>query len=160
MGDIVNTLQELNVADDNFVYLNYVDRASVWHITDDHVESALSETSTADILAGALATPGVTVLSRYDEDILVNIRDNGLLEDYDRDGDFEGYLAGVIRQEAYELDLLSISVERHDHKRGTCEVASNIKVTAADLRGLDYPDAFVSGWEVAVQTAAGTLTLS
>jgi hypothetical protein len=160
MGDIVNTLQELNVADDNFVYLNYVDRASVWHITDDHVESALSETSTADILAGALATPGVTVLSRYDEDILVNIRDNGLLEDYDREGDFEGYLAGVIRQEAYELDLLSISVERHDHKRGTCEVASNIKVTAADLRGLDNPDAFTRGWEVAVQTAAGTLTLS
>tara|TARA_Y100000310_G_scaffold341949_1_gene443037 strand:+ start:10733 stop:11215 length:483 start_codon:yes stop_codon:yes gene_type:complete len=159
MSDIVNTLEELNVADDNYVYLNYVDRASVWHISDDHVETALQETSTADILAGALATPGVTVLSRYDEDVLANIRDNGLLDDYDRDGDFEDYLADVIRQEAYELDLLSISVERHDHKRGTCEVASNIKVTVADLRALDDADVFTSGWEVAIQTAAGTLTL-
>ena len=160
MSNIIDTLQELNVADDNYVYLNYVDSTSVWHISDDHVESALRETSTADLLASALATPGVTVLSRYDEDILVTIRENGLLEDYDHEGGFESYLAGVIRQEAYELDLLSISVERHDHKRGTCEVASNIKVTAAELRGLDNANTFTQGWEVAVQTDTGTLTLS
>ena len=159
-NNIIETLKELNVSGEDYVYLNYADTADVWHISDDHVQTALRETSTADLLAAALATRGVSVLSRYNEDILVNIRDNGLLADYDRDGGFEGYLAGVIRQEAYELDLLTISVERHDHKRGTCEVASNIKVAVGDLRGLDNADKFTSGWEVAVSTASGTLILS
>jgi hypothetical protein len=160
MGSIIETLQGLNVSNEDYVYLNYEDSASVWHISDDYVETALSDTSTASVLAAALATPGVTVLSRYEEDILGAMRDEGMLEDYDREEWFEEYLTEKIQEEAYQHDLLTISTERHDHKRGTCEIAANIKVRAGDLYELGAgADSFVSGFEVVVQTTAGLLTL-
>ena len=84
-----------------------------------------------------------------------------MLDDYDRDGYFEDYLTGKVQEEAYQYDLLTITTERHDHKRGTCEVAANIKVAAADLYNLgDGANSFVSGFDVVVQTKAGTLTLN
>ena len=146
-----------------YVYLNYTDSASVWHVSDDYVDTALAETDTAERLAGLLACPAnVTVLSRYDEDILANMRDEGLLEDYDREGWFEDYLTEKIQEEAYQYDLLTISTERHDHKRGTCEISSNVKVLAGELyeMGDRLADAFVGGYDVVVQTKNGTLTLS
>ena len=162
MGTILETLRQLNVGAEDYVYLNYTDSASVWHISDDHISVALSETDTAGILARALATPGVTVLSRYDEDILDTMRDEGMLDDYDREYWFEDYLCEKIVEEAYNYDLLTISTERHDHKRGTCEVSSNVKVRAGELYDLGpaNADSFVRGYDVAVQTDNGTLTLS
>ena len=160
-GNIIETLRELNVGDDDFVYLNYEDSAEVWHITDGYVQDALGETDTASMLAAALATPGITVMSRYEEDILDYMRDEGMLEDYDREEWFEEYLCEKIVEEAYNYDLLTISTERHDHKRGTCEVAANLKVRAQELYALgENADNFVKGFDVVVQTAAGTLTLS
>ena len=160
MGSIVETLQGLSVNAEDYVYLNYEDTVSVWHISDDYVETALGETDTASMLAVALATPGVAVLSRYEEDILATMRDEGLLEEYDREGWFEEYLTEKIQEGAYQYDLLTISTERHDHKRGTCEIAANIKVLAGDLYRLGpQADSFVSGFEVVVQTTAGLLTL-
>jgi hypothetical protein len=162
MGDnIIETLKELNVSNEDYVYLNYTDSAEVWHISDDYVGTALGETETAGMLAGVMATKGVTVLSRYDEDILATMRDEGMLDDYDREGYFEEYLTEKIQEEAYQYDLLTISTERHDHKRGTCEIAANIKVAAADLYNLGAgANSFVSGFDVVVQTSAGTLTLN
>ena len=163
MTTIIETLRDLNVAEDEFVYLNYEDRVDVWHISDDYIENALAETSTAEMLANLLACPGnITVFSRYEEDILGFMRDEGMLEDYDREDWFEEYLTEKIQQEAYQCDLLTISTERHDHKRGTCEVSSNVKVRAGDLYGLGdrLADAFVAGFDVVVQTTAGTLTLN
>tara|TARA_R110002020_G_C16115617_1_gene759922 strand:+ start:263 stop:754 length:492 start_codon:yes stop_codon:yes gene_type:complete len=163
VGTIIETLRELNVAAEEYVYLNYEDSAEVWHISDDYITGALGETETASMLAGLLACPGnITVLSRYEEDILGLMRDEGMLEDYDREDWFAEYLTEKIQEEAYQSDLLTISTERHDHKRGTCEISSNVKVLAGELYGLGPADAdaFVAGFDVVVQTAAGTLTLT
>ena len=161
MVNVVDRLRQLNIGDGDFVYLNYEDSTSVWHISDDYIQDALGETGTAQVLASALATTGVTVYSRYEDDILSDMRDSGLLDDYDRDGGFEDYLTETIQSEAYEYDLLTISTERHDHKRGTCEVAANIKVKALDLYGLGTSaDSFVSPFEIVVQTTDGLLTLN
>jgi len=160
MGDIVNTLQGLSVGAEDYVYLNYEDSAEVWHISDDYIENALGDTETAQRLASLLATPGVAVLSEYGDDILETMRDEGLLDDYDREDWFEEYLTEKIQEEAYQYDLLSISTERHDHKRGTCEVAANVKVLAGQLYDLGASaDSFIGGFDVVVQTAAGTLSL-
>ena len=160
MGKIVDTLRKLGITGDAFVYLNYEDRANVWHITDDYIESAIAQTNTADVLATVLATRGVTVYSRYEEDILEVMREAGLLDDYSREGTFEDYLVETIQRAAYEHDLLTISTERHDHKRGTCEIATNIKVRASDLYSLNSAaDTFVSAFDVVVQTQNGLLTL-
>jgi hypothetical protein len=163
MGNIIEKLQQLGIADGDYVYLNYEESVSVWHITDDYIETALGETTTASMLAGLLVCPGnITVLSRYGEDILENMRGEGLLEDYERGGFFEEYLTETIQEKAYEYDLLTISTERHDHKRGTCEVASNVKVRAGELYSLGdrMADVFVAGFDVVVQTKDGLLTLT
>ena len=161
MGNITQTLRELHIKDGDYVYLNYEDSTEVWHISDDYIQSALTETNTASILARLLATPNIVVLSRYEEDILEIMRDEGLLEDYERDGEFEEYLTEKIQQEAYEYDLLTISTERHDHKRGTCEIAANLKVRAGELFKLGtLAPAFVAGFDVVVQTKHGLLTVT
>ena len=161
MRNIVEKLQRLNIGPDDYIYLNYVDRAEVWHIADNYIEEALEETDTASMLASLLATSGVTVYSRYEEDILDTMRSNDLLEEYDRDGWFEEYLTETLMSQAYEYDLLTISTERHDHKRGTCEVAANVKVRAEELYGLGSgANSFVSGFDVIVQTESGTLTVA
>ena len=160
MGTIIETLRGLGIAEDEYVYLNYEEGAEVWHISDDYIATALEDTDTANMLAGALATPGITVFSRYEEDILEIMRDEGLLDTYDRGDWFEEYLADAIRAAAYEHDLLTISTERHDHKRGTCEVATNIKVRAGDLYDLGAgANRFVTGFDVVVQTRHGLLVL-
>ena len=160
MTGIIEKLQGLQVAPDEYVYMNYAEGASVWHIADDYIQIALEETSTATRLAELLAAPGVAVLSRYDEDILGTMRDEGLLDDYDREGWFEDYLKEKIQAEAYQYDLLTISTERHDHKRGTCEVAANVKVRAGDLYGLGAgAESFVAGFELVISTREGLLTL-
>jgi len=158
---IIETLRRHNVTADDYIYLNYEDSTEVSHILDDYITGALGETDTAGMLAGLLATSGVTVLSRYEEDILGSMRSEGLLEDYDYTGRFEEYLTQKLREEAYHYDLLTISTERHDHKRGTCEVASNVKVKAGELYALGKTaDGFVAGFDIVIQTAAGTLTLN
>ena len=161
MGKIIESLQSLGIDGDDFVYLNYEEAVDVWHISDGYVQTALSETETARMLASLLATSGITVYSRYEDDILVEMRDNGLLEDYDYEGWFEEYLAEAIVENAYEWDLLTISTERHDHKRGVCEVAANVKVRVGELYELGSgADRFVSGFDIVVQTPAGLLTLA
>ena len=160
MKDIIETLKGLNVDPTDYVYLNYEEGAEVWHISDDHIENALNETEAATMLARLLATSGITVLSRYDEDILGTMRTEGLLDDYEREGTFEEYLVQKIREEAYEYDLLTISTYRHDYKRGRCDVAANVKVTAGELFQLgDDATSFVSGFDIVVQTNDGLLTL-
>lgn len=161
MGNIVEALQSLGVTGDDFVYLNYEDAVDVWHISDDYIENALCETETAGMLATLLATSDITVYSRYEDDILTEMRDNNLLEDYDYGGWFEEYLRETIEKYAYEWDLLTISTERHDHKRGTCEISANVKVHASELYGLGaQADSFVSGFDIVVQTDNGLLTLT
>ena len=160
MENITEKLQEIGIQGDDYVYLNYEEAASVWHISDDYIEGALGETNTATVLARVLATPGITVFSRYEEDILETMRLEGLLDDYDRDDTFEDYLTETIQREAYQYDLLTISTERHDHKRGTCAVAANVKVRVSDLLDLgNDASSFVAGFDIIVQTKDGLLTL-
>ena len=147
MENIIDKLQSLQVGGDDYVYLNYEESTSVWHIS--------------QVLARLLVTPGIRVFSRYEENILELMRDEGLLDGYEKDGTFEQYLVETIQKEAYEYDLLTISTERHDHKRGTCEIAANVKVFASELFKLgEGASSFVAGFDVVIQTKNGILTLA
>ena len=160
MGKIIEALTEFNVSDDSFVMLFCVDRADVWHITDDYIQEALVQTSTAGMLSALLSDKNITVLSRWDEDILQEMRANGLLEDYDHEDWFEDYLTETIEREAYEYDLLGISTEKYDHKRGTCEISATVKVPVKEVKTFSEDvDVLFSGWEVSIQTKNGILTL-
>jgi len=168
MSDIVNKLRELNVSDENYVTLSYTEGTDVWHINESHVEEAVSETSTASML-GSLLASGVTVSDTYSEgDILAEMRCNGLLEDYEREGGFEDYLTEQLVSTIYDGEYsLEYSTEQYDYKRGRCDISTTVRVRAADLYEIDdnessfvSADSIVSGFEVSVQTPAGTLTLN
>ena len=168
MGNITNTLRELNVADDAYVTLSYTEGADVWHINDSHVADAVGETNTAALLAGLLAS-GVTVSDTYSEgDLLAEMRGNGLLDDYEREGGFEDYLTEQLVSTIYDGEYsLEYTTEQYDYKRGRCDISTTVRVRAGDLYQIDddassfvTADSVVRGFDVSVQTPAGTLTLS
>lgn len=168
MSNITNTLRELNVADGAYVTLSYTEGADVWHINESHVEDAVGETSTAALLAGLLAS-GVTVSDTYNEgDLLAEMRSNGLLDDYEREGGFEDYLTEQLASTIYDGEYsLEYSTEQYDYKRGRCDISTTVRVRAGDLYQIDdnessfvSADSVVRGFDVSVQTPAGTLTLN
>jgi hypothetical protein len=170
MSNITNTLRELNVADDAYVTLSYTEGAEVWHINESHVEESVAETGTASILARLLAS-GVAVSSTYstDGDILDEMRSNGLLDDYERGEEyFEAYITEKLQETIYDGEYsLEYSTEQYDYKRGRCDISTSVRVKVADLFRIDdnkssfvSADNIVSGFDVSVQTDAGTLTLS
>ena len=160
MGTIVEALKEFNISEDSFINLSYEESADVWHITDNYITEALLETGTAARLAALLVRKDLTVLSRWDENILTEMRDNGLLDDYDHDGCFESYLTEMIQEEAYQYDLLNITTEKYDHKRGVCEVSANLKISVKEILALGTEiDSLFLGWTVSVRTKAGILIL-
>jgi hypothetical protein len=167
MGNIVNTLRDLNVTKDTFVTLSYTEGVDVWHINESHVEDAVGETETASMLGNLLAS-GLTVSDVYNEgDILGVMRDEGLLDDYDREDWFGQYLTEQLVSTIYDGEYsLEYSTEQYDYKRGRCDISTTVRVKAGALFEIEddessfvLVDSVVSGFEVSVQTPVGTLTL-
>tara|TARA_R110002020_G_scaffold436017_1_gene646223 strand:- start:93 stop:623 length:531 start_codon:yes stop_codon:yes gene_type:complete len=176
MSDIVNTLRELNVSEDDIVTLSYSEGADVWHINESHVQESVGETGTASMLAGLLVSP-VPVYSTYGEvsegnDILNDMRANDMLDDYDRgDFGFEDYIQEKLAETIYDGEYsLEYSTTQYDYKRGRCDISTEVRVRAGDLMAANESkegryeffsaDSFVSGFNVSVKTKAGTLTLN
>ena len=174
MSDLVTRLRELHVDADDCLTLSYSDASEVWHCTDTYVEESVAETDTAAMLAGLLSS-GVPVYSAYGStepgcDILNEMRDNGLLDDYDYSGWVEEYLTEKLQETIYEGEYsLEHSTTQYDFKRGRCEISTEIRIKAGDLYDMaDFenesavgvtPASLVTGFEVSVRTNAGTLTL-
>ena len=171
MSDIVNKLRELDVSDDDYVTLAYAEGADVWHINESHVEETVAETNTAAMVAGVLAS-GVPAYSEWGSpanstDIVSQMRFDGALDDYDREGWFEDYLTEVLATTIYDNEYcLEYSTEQYDYKRGRCDISATVRVRAGDLYNLEEDqdtlttaDSVVSGFAVSVKTSAGTLTL-
>ena len=167
MSGIVEKLRLLNVGSDDFVTLNYSDGTDVWHINESHIEETVAETETAAMLGGLLAS-GLPVSSTYGEtDILAEMRDNGELEDYDREDWFAQYLTEVLTRTIYDGEYsLDYSTEQYDYKRGFCTITAEVRLRAGDLYKLETDlstfvtaDSVVSGFEVTVTTSQGTLKL-
>ncbi len=157
MSTVVGRLKSLNVAPDTMVSLNYSEGTDCFMHTEDQVETAMSETDVLNRFANLIATPGVSVHTRWGTEVLNELRDNGFLDDYERDFTFADYLEDVIRDNYYDLDLLEHSTEAYDYKRGFCTLTADVVVAAQDLYdneiGVD-----LTGWEVSVRTSDGTLT--
>ncbi len=174
MSDIVDRLREMSVAAEDCLTLSYSEGNDVWHINESHVQESVAETGTASMLAGLLAS-GVPVYGTYGStepgcDILNEMRDNDLLEDYDYEGWFEEYLAEKLTETIYDGEYsLDYSTTQYDYKRGRCDISTDVRVRAGDLYDMvDFqnegaasrtPDKFLAGFRVSVQTKNGTLTL-
>jgi len=153
---LAETLRNLNLSADAVAKLSYEEGVDVFVHNETDTEDGLRETSTAEYLAALITTKGLTVTSGYtNENVLQAMRDNDLLDDYDRgDFAFEDFVAEVIRESHWDYEWVSTSTERYDHKRGFCTVSANVEVP---VQQLIENDSAVTGWKVSVQTENGTL---
>jgi len=160
MREIIKKLKELGVEETEFITLNYTEGADVWHINESHVQETVAETDTASMLAGLLAA-GVPVYS-HGSGVLEEMRFDGALDDYDHEGWFQEYLVEVLTTTIYDGQYgLEYSTEQFDYKRGFCNISTEVQVQVADVYILGASaDSFVAGFDVAVDTKAGTLTLN
>ena len=157
MATILEKIRNLNLDDDAVVTLTCEEGCDVFHFNETEIETALSETGVVENFAELLATPGLNVQDSWSGDsVLQSLREQDLLEDYERDGDFAGFLTEVINDNFYDVEVIDYSTEKYDHKRGYTTLTATAKVTAGNLLEA-APMLF--GWTVSVNTDAGVLTL-
>jgi len=88
--------------------------------------------------------------------VLQSLRDDGLLDDYERDDTFSDYLNEVITDNFWDVDFIESSTEKYDYKRGFCTLTAEVVVPVAQLLELQPS---LTGWSASVRTPAGVLTL-
>jgi len=171
-NNIVKKLTELKVDDSTLVTVSYSEGTDVWHINESHVEESVWETDTAQMFA-SLLTSGIPVYSQWGSteegaDILNQMRDNGVLDDYERgEGDFEEYIRNVLAETIYDNEYdLEYSTQQYDYKRGRCDISVKVRCRASDLYDRDKKadvtsvDSALGAFDLIVDTSAGTLTLN
>ena len=148
-------LTNLKVQENEMVTLSYSDGTDVFVHNETEVETAMAETDVISVFSELIATPGLHVSTQYGGNVLGRLREDNLLEDYDRGGDFGAYLNDVISDNFYDVDMIEYSTERYDHKRGFCTLRAQVQVSAGDLIKLNP---YLNGWTASVKTENGTLT--
>ena len=140
---IIEQIRKLNLPSDTKINLYYSEGTDVFVHNETEIETALENT---------------VVVRSYVEVIIpvAHLREQGLLEDYDREGWFADYLVDCINDNFYDAEVIEYSIEKYDHKRGFCTLSAELYTTAehvlASTIGLD-------GWKVTVETSAGDLIL-
>ena len=154
---IFETLTSMNLEPETKVNLSYSEGVDVFVHNETEVDTALRETDVVSTLAELVATPGLTVTTQYGGDVLESLRDEGLLEDYERGSfSFSEYITETINDNFYDVDLIEYTTEKYDHKRGFTTLSAEVQVT---LENFVTAQPFLTGWEVSVKTEKGLLVL-
>ena len=155
---VAERLEALNLSDDTNLTFTYEDGCGVHHYTDDFIEEAMRETGIVYTLSEAITTGP---LYRHGNEVLQEMRDNGLLDDYPRDGSgFQDYVTEVIANNYWEYDWIPHTTNRYDYKRGHTTFTLEFDVPYAHFK--EDPEAALDafhGWTVSVSTDNGTLVL-
>ena len=147
-------IKALGVEDNVSVNFSYEDGANVFHFNETHIETAMGETGFAYTLAEAI-TSGV--LYENGNEILDEMREEGLLDDYERgDEAFTDFVSEVIESEHWNFGWIEHSTEKHDHKRGFTSLSAEFDIPLADLKNDPMP---LIGWTASVRTPNGHLTV-
>ena len=162
---IIDTINNLNVTDDTVVTLKYEDSHEGWHSTGELESDAVFETNTANAVAELITDKDLQVRTAFGgEPALDSMRDADLLEEYERGSfEFETFIADVIKQKACECDnLIEFETIQYDHKRGRCEVSSELTTTVGNLKkaaeageGDIYS---LTGWNASFEHSGGTFS--
>ena len=154
---ILEKLKNMNLPGDTTVTMSYSSGADVFVHNETEVETALEYTDVVSTFAELIATPGLKVQSMYGNNVLESLRDQGMLEDYARDGTFEEYLTETLSENFYDQEFIDHSTEKYDYKRGFTTLSTDVQVQLGNL--LENAYWLSSGWDVSVKTENGTLTL-
>ena len=153
---ILEKLASLQLPGDSLVTLTYSEGTDVFVHNETEVDTAMAETDVISQFSELIATPGLKVTTPYGTEILQGLREDNLLDNYDRDGWFSEYLCETISDNFYDVDLVDYSIDKYDHKRGFCTLTATVKVS---LDNLLESQPSLGGWSASVNTVAGTLTL-
>ena len=157
---MIDKLKSLNLNDDDIVNFTLSEGTDVFVHNETEVETALCDTDVVETLSSFLSEPGLKAYSawgNYQTTILEDLRDEGHLDDYERDFTFPEYLTSLINENFYDLELVDYSVEKYDHKRGFCTLTAEVNVPFGNL--LEARPYISDSWTVQVKTPAGTLTV-
>ncbi len=153
---VYNNIQTLGIPPDSKVTLRYQETADCFLMNEDEVETAINETNVISNVASLLATPGLEFSTSWHEDVLGSLRDEGYLDDYDRDGTFETYLAEVLEENFYDVEIIESTIEKYDHKRGACTLTAELITTVGDLLEV-RPSLF--GWRAEIKNGQSVISL-
>ena len=146
-------IKALGATDETTVNFSWEEGCDVFHYNETHVETALGETNAAYELAEAI-TEGV--FYEKGNSILDEMREDGLLDEYERDGfGFTDFVAEVIGESFYDYDWIEQSTQRFDHKRGWTDLSMALSIPLGDLKETSYNP--LSGWECQVRDGNGNL---
>lgn len=161
---IIDTINNLDVTDDTIVTLRYEDSHEGWHSTGELEDEAVRETNTASAVAELITDRNLQVRTTFgDETAIDNLRDTGFLDDYERgEFAFEEFITEAIQENPWDCDsLIEFQTIQYDHKRGRCEVTSeltttvgNIRKASDDITGLTS----LTGWTASFDHGGGTFS--
>ena len=152
---IIENLKNLDLESGATATLTYSEGADVFVHNETEVETALAETDVVRNFAELIATPGLKVNTLFGTNVLQSLRDDGLLDDYERDDTFSDYLYEVITDNFWDVDFIESSTEKYDYKRGFCNLSTEVVVPVAQLLELQP---YLMGWSASVRANGGMLT--
>ena len=152
---IIENLKSLHLKSDATATLRYSEGTDVFVHNETEVETALAETDVVSCFAELVATPGLQVNTLFGSNVLEALRDDGLLDDYERDHTFSDYLTEVITENFWDVDMIESSTQKYDYKRGFCTLTAEVVVPVAQLLELEP---CLAGWSASVRSSGGMLT--
>ena len=152
---IIENLKNLDLESGATATLTYSEGADVFVHNETEVETALAETDVVWSFAELIATRGLEVKTLFGSSVLQSLRDDGLLDDYERDDTFSDYLNEVITDNFWDVDFIESSTEKYDYKRGFCTLSTEVVVPVAQLLELKP---YLTGWSASVRSNGGMLT--
>jgi hypothetical protein len=154
---IYKKLQSLNLPEDAKVSLRFSEGTDVFVHNETEIETALSDTDVVSRFSELIATKGLDAQTRWGNNIVQEMRDQGFLEEYERDDTFSDFISEMMHENFYEFDFIESSTEKYDHKRGFCTLSAEVEVPVLNLVQ-SQPDLY--GWDVVVETPLGSLTVN
>jgi hypothetical protein len=153
---IYKKLKSLNLPEDAMVSLRFSEGTDVFVHNETEVETALSDTDVVNKFSELIATRGLNAQTRWGDNIISEMREQGMLDEYERDDTFSDFISEMVHDNFYEFEFIESSTEKYDHKRGFCTLSAEIEVPLMNLVSTQ-PDLF--GWDVVVETPLGSLTV-
>ena len=148
-------IKALGADDETSVSFSWEEGCDVFHYNETHVETALGETGAAAVLAEAI-TEGV--FYEKGNSVLEEMRDDGLLEDYERgDESFTEFVAEVIGESFYDYDWIEQSTQRFDHKRGWTDLSMELSAPLGHFKEEFYNMNPLPNWTCQVRDGKGNL---
>tara|TARA_A100001391_G_C4968178_1_gene251901 strand:- start:196 stop:657 length:462 start_codon:yes stop_codon:yes gene_type:complete len=146
-------IKSAGLSGDHKVVLKYKDGADVVHAWDGYEEEVLEETNFANEIANLIAHPG------FKNNVIQELRDDDLLEDYPRDySGFAEFVGDVIKENFWDMEFIERYTERYDYKRGFFNLEAIVNTTVGDV--LSTPEYAFGGWTATVKTDVGVLNIT